>query len=412
MIDISKIKYRLVIMTEDGKQYDVKDYISKLGWEENKRELAARITFTAMNSKTSAGLLSSLAKLGCLVGIFAECDGSQTEVARGYIVDWKPNTSGSNESFDCTCYDELYNLQQSQDNIYYSAGTGTKSAICRIFDDWKIPMDRYEGPDVSHAKLVYKAKKLSETMLDILDDAEKKGGDSCTIRAEKGKISVLPKGSNKTVYHFEADNTKMSSHKMSTSGMVTRVKVIGQEDDDGKTSVEATLDGETKYGIRQNIVTRQKDNSLDEAKSAARDILDEKGKVQENISVQAPDIPFIRKSDLVHLKLGTLDGYYYVEGIRHNADSASMTMDLEKAVTKRVTEQAAASKSYNVGDIVNFHGGTHYVSSYPDAKGYNARAGRAKITIKNGSGKTHPWHLIHVDAASNVYGWVNEGTFD
>ena len=67
---------------------------------------------------------------------------------------------------------------------------------------------------------------------------------------------------------------------------------------------------------------------------------------------------------------------------------------------------------YNVGDIVNFHGGTHYVSSYPGSKGYKARAGKAKITIKNGSGKAHPWHLIHTDSGSNVYGWVDDGTFD
>lgn len=29
---------------------------------------------------------------------------------------------------------------------------------------------------------------------------------------------------------------------------------------------------------------------------------------------------------------------------------------------------------------MNFHGGIHYVSSYPDSKGYNASAGKAKIT--------------------------------
>ena len=45
-------------------------------------------------------------------------------------------------------------------------------------------------------------------------------------------------------------------------------------------------------------------------------------------------------------------------------------------------------------------------------QGYNARAGKAKITIANGSGKTHPWHLIHTDSSSNVYGWVDDGTFD
>lgn len=71
-----------------------------------------------------------------------------------------------------------------------------------------------------------------------------------------------------------------------------------------------------------------------------------------------------------------------------------------------------AKKGYAVGDIVNFHGGTHYYSSYPGAKGYSARAGQAKITIANGSGGAHPWHLIHTDSSSNVYGWVDDGTFD
>lgn len=76
------------------------------------------------------------------------------------------------------------------------------------------------------------------------------------------------------------------------------------------------------------------------------------------------------------------------------------------------TPPAAGKKEYKVGDIVNFHGGTHYYSSYPGAKGYSARAGKAKITIANGSGKAHPWHLIHTDSGSNVYGWVDDGTFD
>lgn len=84
--------------------------------------------------------------------------------------------------------------------------------------------------------------------------------------------------------------------------------------------------------------------------------------------------------------------------------------------TAKVEPQRAADppakKGYAVGDIVNFHGGTHFYSSYPGAKGYSARAGKAKITIANGSGKAHPWHLIHTDSGSNVYGWVDDGTFD
>lgn len=415
MIDVANIKYRLVVMTEDKKQYNIKEFVENLGWEENDGELAVRISFTAKNDKTSAGLISSLAKPGCLVGIFASHGSTDEEVARGYITDWKPTLSGNKDKFDVICYDELYNLQESQELIYYSSGIGTKSAITKIFDDWQIPMDKYEGPDVTHGKLAYKTEMLSDVLLDILDDAKKKGGGSAMIRAAKGKVSVIEWGSNTTVYHFEADNTKQVSHKKSTSGMITRVKIIGQEDDDGRSSVEAVVNGLTKFGVRQKIYIRGKDDSVSDAQSAAQEIIDEKGKVKEDITVQAPDIPFIRKGDLVHMTVGTLKDYYYVKGIRHDADSGSMTMDLKKAVTEVIKNNQVTKKSYNVGDIVYFKGGTHYVSSWPGAKGYPAKAGKARIHLGpncKGNGKAHPWSLIHIDSSSNVYGWVDEGTFE
>ena len=39
MIDLSKIKYRVVVMDESGKQYNIQDYIQNLGWEENDSEI-------------------------------------------------------------------------------------------------------------------------------------------------------------------------------------------------------------------------------------------------------------------------------------------------------------------------------------------------------------------------------------
>lgn len=106
--------------------------------------------------------------------------------------------------------------------------------------------------------------------------------------------------------------------------------------------------------------------------------------------------------------------------LKQYRDYGTKTVNIKIAASKpkatvqetRSTESKPATKSYKVGDIVNFHGGTHYYSSYSGAKGYSARAGKAKITIANGSGKAHPWHLIHTDSGSNVYGWVDDGTFD
>ena len=414
MIDLSKIQYRVVVMDGKGNQYNIKDFIQNLGWEENENEISVRSSFTAKNDKTSKGYLSSIIKPGCLIGIFATDGGSlDEEVARGYVETWNPVEKNSGNSLKCTNYDELYKLQKSQDNRYYPSGTGTKSALQGIFDDWKLPQGDYKGPNATHGKQVFNNKYLSDIMLELLDDAVKKGEEKCIIRASKGYTSVIPRGSNKTVYVFKVDNTQSFSQTISTADLITRVKVVGQADDDGKRSVEATLNGKTKYGIRQRIYTRGSDETLSDAKSAAQEILDNEGKIEKEMTVQSPDVPFIRKGDLVYIMSSSISDYYYVKSIQHNADVYSMTMDLELAETSTESSSNSGSKKdYNVGDIVNFHGGTHYVSSYSGSKGYSAKAGKAKITIKNGSGKAHPWHLIHVDSSSNVYGWVDDGTFD
>ncbi len=416
MIDLSRIKYRVVVMDESGKQYNIQDYIQNLGWEENDSEISVRSSFTLRNDKTSKGYLSSIIKPGCLIGIFASDGGPlNEEVARGYVETWNQVEKNSGNNLKCTCYDELYKLQKSQDNRYYSSGTGTMQAIQGILDDWEIPMSEYKGPNVSHGKRVCNNQYLSDMILEFLDDAAKRGGEKCVIRAAKGYTSVCPWGSNETVYVFEVDNTQSFNKTISTANLITRVKVVGQADDDGKRSVDATLNGETQYGIRQRIYTRGSDETLSDANAAAQEILDGEGKIEKEMTVQSPDVPFIRKGDLVYIISSSVSDYYHVISIQHNADAYSMTMELEYADPEKnggSGNSAPKKKEYRVGDVVSFHGGFHYISSYHGAKGYNARAGTAKITMKDGPGKAHPWHLIHTDSGSNVYGWVDNGTFD
>lgn len=123
--------------------------------------------------------------------------------------------------------------------------------------------------------------------------------------------------------------------------------------------------------------------------------------------------------------LGKADGKYFVDEVKTKVSDSGTTQEIQLHKCQKQLKgdpppappapPAPAKKTYKVGDIVNFHGGTHYYSSYPGARGYSARAGRAKITLGpncRGNGHAHPWHLIHVDSSSNVYGWVDEGTFD
>lgn len=60
-----------------------------------------------------------------------------------------------------------------------------------------------------------------------------------------------------------------------------------------------------------------------------------------------------------------------------------------------------------VGDVVNFTGNKHYTSAAATG-GKAAKPGPAKVTAIS-AGAKHPYHLVHTDSTSNIYGWVDAG---
>lgn len=77
--------------------------------------------------------------------------------------------------------------------------------------------------------------------------------------------------------------------------------------------------------------------------------------------------------------------------------------DIEGAETKPATSGAAST--INVGDIVQFKGGSVYISAEAANAAATKDASRCKVTIKHNGGK-HPYHLISEDG-KGVYGWVD-----
>lgn len=59
-----------------------------------------------------------------------------------------------------------------------------------------------------------------------------------------------------------------------------------------------------------------------------------------------------------------------------------------------------------VGDVVQFAGGPHYVSATSSKAASTPKAGPAKVTaiVK---GAKHPYHVVHTNGQSSVYGWVD-----
>lgn len=327
---LMKNEYYVTAVLSDGRLLHLENVAENIAWEENKSEIAVRLNLTIRDVQIEKDRVSKLLKLCTVVYLYAKWDGEnkKKEIFRGTIWEWEHSQTNS-DAVIITCYDMLYYLSKSNDNKYFAAGKSSKDICTSILNDWKVPISEYSGPSISHKKIAYKNKTISSMLTETLDEVKKKTGKKAVIQAVEGKCRIIARGTNKTIWSFTANSNLVSmSDKFSMVNLVTRIVITGKEDDDEKTKVEATVEGDTQYGVFQQIKNLGS-LSIAEAKQEAQETINEKGKPQRTITLVAPDIPSVRKGDMIHAKNDSLKGYFYVEGVSHNATGGSMQMEVE-----------------------------------------------------------------------------------
>jgi len=187
-----------------------------------------------------------------------------------------------------------------------------------------------QGPNVALGKQVFRGETLADIINSVLKEAKAKGSIKWIVRSRQGKIDVVRPGINSPVYVFSAHmNVDSISDRQDIEDLVTRVKIIGAEDKEGKAPVVAQLDGKTEFGTLQEVVYQRQFDNAAAAKAAAQDILKERGQPRKRRKVTAPDLPFLRRGDKVKVEAGTLIGYYIVSSVTHNVTQRIMSMEVE-----------------------------------------------------------------------------------
>ena len=256
----------------NGQQLRLDEVAENIAWEENESELAIRLNLTLRDIPYGNGRLADVIALCTAVYLYADWGEGQQEIFRGMVWEWQHSQIHDDEII-LTCYDLLFYLQKSKDFFYFSKGKSTRSIISNILSTWAITLGGYDGPNVAHEKITYKNKTIASMLNETLDEAKKLGGGKAFIRAVKGAVYVVAYGSNSPVYHFSADmNLIQTSDKFSMVNLVTRVVIMGKEDDEGRPSVETSISGRTEYGILQDIQTMGS-LTLEEAKAKAEELL-------------------------------------------------------------------------------------------------------------------------------------------
>lgn len=331
MIDLAHTRYQLAALVEAGGRtgwLHLMDAVRTLSWEEQVDEFAMRLTAVLSNQRLPTGWLHQSLALGGHLVLRADWGTGWQEVFRGMIRRWgyTPNQAGE---LSLTAYDPLYSLLHSKDDRYYPEGTSGRTVLMDLASAWDLPIGTVEGPDVNLSRTVFRGQRLSSIIFDVLEQARKRGSGRLLMRSREGHLEIVRPGQNQPVYHLNADSLEHVDDHQDIETLVTRVRLLGAEDDEGRRPIVSEQDGHTEFGLLQEIVYADEFDTPAAAQKAAQEVLEERGKPRKRRSIKGPDLPWLRKGDRIHLAAGTLDGYFLVSGIEHDATTRTMRVEVE-----------------------------------------------------------------------------------
>lgn len=399
----------IIIKGEQG--YDVTQLVEQIKWKGRKGSSSRTITVSLIDD---GGYQHARSEIDVEKGHQCLFSYNGQELFRGIIM---RQTQSNKKMLSFTAYDNGIYLANNKDTFTYENKTASD-----VFRDC---CTRFGLPMGEVSECTYKIPELTKsktTAFDAIADALSLDFGATGIRhyvsSSKGKLSLLTRRENILQWVIEVgQNLSTYSYTRSIESIKTRVKMVSKE---GTTIAERSNAGlEEKIGVFQEI--NQPDESLTTAQinDLIESILDEKSTPERTLDVEAMGITDVISGTGVYIiipELG-LSRTFYVDSDTHTFKDRLHTMSLKLNYANdlskpgKSSDRAGGGKDYKVGDVVQFNGGPHYVSSTAsNPTGSPCAAGPAKITLI-AKGAKHPWHLIHTDSSTRVYGWVDDGTF-
>lgn len=322
-----------IIASKTSTKYNVTQAVTKVNRLDNDGEIAQRVSITLANVQVNGQYLSSIFNVRDRVYIYADDGERNEEVFRGFI--WERDyLTKKNKELSLTCYDNLIYFQESEEYQYFSAGYSSKSILSTLCGKWGVKLN-YTYSSITHPKLPLRGTLSDIILSDVLDEVKKKKGTKYVVKSIQDVLNINPVGSNTLVYKLYAGdggNVTEARSNITMQGMITKVVIIGKEDEDDRASVEATINGKTSvYGTLQKILSVSTNTTLAEVKEEANELLKEKGAPKQTFSITAVDIPWIRKGDKVQVSAGDMSGYFIVTSITHYGSDKTMTLEAERA---------------------------------------------------------------------------------
>lgn len=391
----------MIVLHKDN---DITDYISSMSWGGSKSQMARKLELKIVNAPLDPNVQKLEIALADPIYLFE--DDGKTELFRGFITEREASSTTGTVSY--VAYDILFYTLKSKATYNFSGKTAEAIAQM-VCGDMEIPVGSLASTGISQ-KLIVQNKSIYDIISEAYAQATEQNKKEYIILARKGKLCVERVGGIVCEIELAEDSNIISSkYKESITNMVNRVKIY-----DGKGNPVGMVqnDKDLKYGIFQQVYTKEEGK---DATTTAKSMF--KG-VEKTFTLECVNFngAITGAGAIVRDSSTGLSGDVWIEADTHTYSKGVATMSLTVTLRDRAAEvveeeKKAEKKEYKVGDIVQFKGGKHYVSSTGSKNGGSPSAGPAKITIIN-KGSAHPYHLVTEDwGKTHVWGWVDEGSF-
>ena len=403
--------------TAGGNGKDISQLVSSIKWGGRKGSPARTISVTLLDDDGYKHARSGIDIEEGWQAIFTY-DGK--ELFRGIFM-----TQGQSEkkTADFKAYDLGIYLSNNRDTFVYENMTADAifKDVCNRFG---IPI----GDVAACSYIIPDLTKKKTTGWDTIEDALSLEFDNTGCRfyviSEKGKLCLRKRQDSILQWVLEV-GVNVSKYKLTKSieNVKTRIKLLS---DEGTVLAEAGDDAlEAKIGIMQDVETPDETLNAAQLTTLVKTLLATKKVPNRKLTLSnvlglTEVVSGVGAFIIVpHIDVSRT---LYVDSDTHTFKDQAHTMTLQMSWANDVSEtapeeeKAEEEKEYNVGDVVDFFGGYHYVSSVANTPvGGMRSAGKARIAYKN-PGSAHPWSLIggaynDLEGNCNVYGWVDEGTF-
>lgn len=391
----------MIVLHKDS---DITDYVSSMSWGGSKSQMARKLELKIVN----APLDPNVQKLNIALAdpIYLFDDDGKTELFRGFITEREASSTTGTVSY--VAYDILFYTLKSKATYNFSGKTAEAIAQM-VCGDMEIPVGSLASTGISQ-KLIVQNKSIYDIISEAYSQATEQNKKEYIILARKGKLCVERRGGIVCEIELAEDSNIISSkYKESITNMVNRVKIY---DGEGNPVGMVQNDKDLKYGIFQQVYTKE------EGKDATTTAKSKFVGVEKTFTLECVNFngAITGAGAIVRDSSTGLSGEVWIDADTHTYSKGVATMSLTVTLRDRAAEvveeeKTEEKKEYKVGDIVQFKGGTHYVSSTATKSGGSPSAGAAKITIIN-KGSAHPYHLVTEDwSKTHVWGWVDEGSF-